>query len=170
VSRELAAVEGRGVEAAADWGNLSSPENYVGYDRTENFASPGGALLDQRQIYTAPARLSLNHWALAGDWTMGHQALVLNEANGRIVYRFHARDLHLVLAPAAADRPVRFRITIDGAPPGEAHGVDVDAEGRGSVREARLYQLVRQASAITDRTFEIEFLDPGVRAYVFTFG
>ena len=170
ISQELVSVAGRGVEAAADWDSLRSPENYVGYDRTENFASPGGAAPDQRRVYTAPARLSLNHWALAGDWTMGRQALVLNEANGRITYRFHARDLHFVMGPAARGAPVRFRVLVDGQPPGAAHGVDVDAQGNGTVTEPRLYQLIRQTQPIMERQFEIEFLDPGVEALAFTFG
>jgi hypothetical protein len=170
ISPELVSVAGRGVEAAADWDSLRSSENYVGSDRTENFASPGGAAPDQRRVYSAPARLSLNHWALAGDWTMGRQALMLNEANGRIAYRFHARDLHLAMGPVARGGPVRFRVRIDGQPPGAAHGVDVDEQGIGTVTEPRLYQLIRQPQPIMDRQFEIEFLDPGVEALVFTFG
>jgi thiol-disulfide isomerase/thioredoxin len=170
VSQQLVSVAGRGVEAEADWGNLRSPENYVGYERTENFASPGGAARDQRRVYDAPARLSVNQWALAGDWTVGRQAIMMNEANGRIVYRFHARDLHLVMGAAAPGSAVRFRVRIDGQPPGAAHGVDVDDQGMGMVAEPRLYQLIRQPGAIMDRQFEIEFLDPGVEALAFTFG
>jgi thiol-disulfide isomerase/thioredoxin len=170
VNRDLVSVAGRGVEAAPDWDTLRSPETYVGYARTRNFASPGGAAPNQRRVYTAPARLSLNHWALAGDWTMGLEALRLNEANGRITYRFHARDLHLVLDPTAGGAPVRFRVRIDGQPPGAAHGVDLDAQGIGMVTEPRLYQLIRQAPPIMERRFEIEFLDPGVEALAFTFG
>jgi hypothetical protein len=158
------------VEAPADWGNLHSPENYVGYERTKNFASPGGIVPEQQHVYTPPARLSLNHWALAGDWTIGYQALVLNEAGGRITYRFHARDLHLVMGPATPDTTVRFRVLVDGEPPGAAHGVDVDDQGIGTMTEPRLFQLVRQPRPIADRLFEIEFLDPGVQALVFTFG
>ena len=170
IGPELVAVDGRGIEAAADWGSLKSPENYVGYDRTENFASPGGAVLDQRRVYAVPARLRLNQWALSGDWTVGKQATVLDKANGRIVYRFHARDLHLVMRPAAPGKPVRFRVLIDGQPPGAAHGGDVDAQGYGTVTEQRLYQLIRQSQPIADRQFEIEFLDSGVEAFAFTFG
>ncbi|HEX7741594.1 MAG TPA: cytochrome c biogenesis protein DipZ, partial [Sphingobium sp.] len=170
IARDVVAVEPRGVEAAADWDSLKSPENYLGYGRTENFASPGGAALDKRRAYTAPARLRLNHWALAGDWTVEKQASVLNEANGRIVYRFHARDLHLVMGPAARRTSVRFRVLIDGQPPGAAHGIDVDEQGNGTVAEQRLYQLIRQPKPIADRQFEIEFLDPGVEAFAFTFG
>jgi thiol-disulfide isomerase/thioredoxin len=170
IGQELVAVDGRGAEAAPDWGSLKSPENYVGYERTENFASPGGAVLAKRRVYAAPARLRLNQWALSGDWTMGKQATSLNKANGRIVYRFHARDLHLVMGPATRGTSVRFRVLIDGQPPGAAHGIDVDDQGNGTATEQRLYQLIRQPKPIADRQFEIEFLDPGVEAFAFTFG
>jgi len=170
VGHELVSVDARGAEVAADWGNLKSPENYVGYERTENFASPGGAVLAKPRVYAAPAQLKLNHWGLSGDWTMQKQATVLNKANGRIAYRFHARDLHLVMGPAAPGTSVRFRVLIDGQPPGAAHGVDVDDQGNGKVTEQRLYQLIRQAKPIADRQFEIEFLDSGVEAFAFTFG
>jgi thiol-disulfide isomerase/thioredoxin len=170
ISQELVSVVGRGVEAPADWDSLRSPENYVGYERTQNFASPGGVAMDQGRVYSAPARLGLNHWALSGDWTVGRQAIMLNESNGRIAYRFHARDLHLVLGPAARGAPVRFRVLVDGQPPGAAHGLDVDAQGNGMVTEPRLYQLIRQPGPIMDRQLEIEFLDPGVEAFAFTFG
>jgi thiol-disulfide isomerase/thioredoxin len=170
IGHELVSVDARGAEAAADWGNLKSPENYVGYERTENFASPGGAVLDKRRVYAAPARLRLNHWALSGDWTVGQQATVLNKANGRIAYRFHARDLHLVMGPSAPGASVRFRVLIDGKPPSVAHGGDVDEQGNGTVAEQRLYQLIRQPKPIADRQFEIEFLDSGVEAFAFTFG
>ena len=163
-------VDGRGVEAAADWASLKSPENYLGHGRTANFASPGGAVADKRRIYAIPARMRLNHWALAGDWTIRSSATVLNEPNGRIAYRFHARDLHLVMAPAAPGRAARFRVRIDGQPPGVAHGIDVDEKGNGTVTEPRLYQLIRQPKPIVDRQFEIEFLDSGVEAFAFTFG
>jgi thiol-disulfide isomerase/thioredoxin len=170
IGRDLVSVDPGGVEAAADWDSLWSPENYLGYGRTENFASPGGAILGRRHGYTAPAELRLNHWALSGDWTMEEQATTLTTANGRIAYRFHARDLHLVMGPAARGTSVRFRVGIDGQPPGAAHGVDVDDHGNGTVTEPRLYQLVRQPGPITDRTFEITFLGPDVQAYAFTFG
>jgi hypothetical protein len=170
VGQELVSVNARGAEAAADWNSLKSPENYVGYDRTENFASPGGAVLDKRRIYAVPARLRLNQWALSGDWTVGKQATVLNKANGRIAYRFHARDLHLVMGPAARGTSVRFRVLIDGKPPGAAHGIDVDDQGNGTVKEQRLYQLIRQPRPIAERQFEIEFLDSGVETFAFTFG
>jgi thiol-disulfide isomerase/thioredoxin len=170
VRREPVAVEGRGIEAAADWSNLKSPENYVGYDRTQNFSSPGGAALNQPRAYSLPDRLSLNDWALSGDWTLTKQASVLNKPNGRIAYRFHARDLHLVMGPSAAGTPVRFRVRIDGQAPGAAHGIDVDEQGNGTLAEQRLYQLVRQPGPIADRLFEIEFLDAGAEAFAFTFG
>ena len=170
IDHELVSVDARGAEAAADWGSLKSPENYVGHERTENFASPGGAALDKRRVYAAPAQLRLNQWALSGDWTVGKQAIVLNQANGRIAYRFHARDLHLVMGPAAPGTPARFRVLIDGQPPGAAHGIDVDDQGNGTVTGPRLYQLIRQPKRIADRQFEIEFLDPGVEAFAFTFG
>ena len=166
---DLVSVEGRGVEAPADWDSLRSPENYVGYERTENFVSPGG-VRDKSRIHAIPARLKLNEWGLTGDWTVERGAAVLNKANGRIVYRFHARDLHLVMRPATRGKSVRFRVLIDGQPPGVGHGIDVDSQGNGAVVEPRLYQLIRQPQPIADRQFEIEFLDPGVAALAFTFG
>jgi thiol-disulfide isomerase/thioredoxin len=166
----LVSVEARGVEAPGDWASLRSPENYTGYERTENFASPGGAVPGKAHVYTVPARLPLNQWALSGDWTMEEEATTLNTANGQIACRFHARDLNLVTGSAASVSPVRFRTLIDGQPPGEAHGIDVDVEGNGTVTQQRLYQLIRQPGPITDRIFEITFLDPGAQAYSFTFG
>jgi thiol-disulfide isomerase/thioredoxin len=170
IGQDLVSVDGRGVEAAADWDSLRSPENYLGYQRTENFASFNGAVLETPHVYVAPARLRLNQWALAGDWTVRAQDTVLNQAEGRIAYRFHARDLHLVMGPAARGTPVRFQVLLDGQPPGAAHGSDVDDQGNGTVTEPRLYQLIRQPGPVSDRTFEITFLDPGVHAYAFTFG
>lgn len=170
VGHELVSVNGGGVEAAPDWGSLKTPENYLGYERSENFASPGGAVPDKRRVYTAPARLRLNQWALSGDWTIGKQPAVLNEGNGRIACRFHARDLHLVMGPRVRGTTVQFRVLIDGQSPGAARGIDVDAEGNGTVTEPRLYQLIRQPKPITDRQFEIEFLSPGVEVFAFTFG
>jgi thiol-disulfide isomerase/thioredoxin len=167
---ELVSVDAGGLEAPADWDSLRSPENYTGYERTENFASPGGAVLGRRHAYTAPAELRRNHWALSGDWTMEAQATTLNTANGQIAYCFHARDLHLVMGPAGQGTSVRFRVLIDGQPPGAAHGDDVDDQGNGTVTEQRLHQLIRQPGPITDRTFEITFLDPEVQAFSFTFG
>ena len=170
IGDELVSVDPRGIEVAADWDSLRSPETYVGYDRTENFASPGGTVLGVPRVYTAPAQLRLNQWALSGDWTMGKQATVLNQANGRITYHFQARDLHLVMRPAASGTSVRFRVLIDGQPPSAAHGVDVNDQGNGTVTEERLYQLIRYPEPIVDRQFEITFLDPGVQIYAFTFG
>jgi hypothetical protein len=138
IGHELVAVDARGVEAAADWNSLQSPENYVGYERTENFASPGGAVSGKPHVYAASAQLGLNEWCLAGDWTVGNETVMLNKANGRIVYRFHARDLHLVMGPAATGTSVRFRVFIDGKPPGAAHGIDVDDQGNGTAVTAPL--------------------------------
>ena len=168
--REMVSVEARGIEAPADWASLRTPETYAGYERAENFASPGGAVPGKRHAYQVPADLRLNYWALSGDWTMDEQATTLDEAGGLIAYRFHARDLHMVMGPASPDAPVRFRVTIDGQPPGPAHGADVDDQGHGTVAEQRLHQLIRQPGPITDRTFEITFLDPGAQAFSFTFG
>jgi thiol-disulfide isomerase/thioredoxin len=170
IGHDLVSVDARGVEAAADWDSLWSPENYLGYGRTENFASSNGAVLDTPHGYVPPARLALNQWALAGNWTVGRQAVVLNQAEGRIVYRFHARDLHLVMGPAGPGTPARFRVLLDGQPPGAAHGTDVDDQGDGTVTQPRLHQLLRQPGPISDRTLEATFLDPGVQAYAFTFG
>jgi thiol-disulfide isomerase/thioredoxin len=170
IGDDLVSVDPRGVEAAADWGSLKSPENYLGYERTQNFASPGGAMVDKPSMYDLPARLRLNDWALSGDWTMKAAAVVLNKANGRIAYRFHARDLHLVMGSAGAGTSARFRVLIDGQPPGAAHGADIDPQGNGTATEQRLYQLIRQPKPIADRQFEIEFLDPAAEAYAFTFG
>jgi hypothetical protein len=170
VGPELVSVDARGIEAAADWAALRSPENYTGYERTENFASPGGAVPGGPHIYAAPERLRLNHWALTGDWTMGGQASTLNTAGGQIACRFHARDLHLVAGPAAPATSVPFRVLLDRQPPGADHGTDCDGQGNGTVTHPRLHQLIRQRGPVTERTFEITFLDPGVQAYAFTFG
>ena len=170
VGGELVMVDASGVEAAADWVSLKSPESYLGYERAESFASPGGAVANKRHGYAAPKRLRLNQWALSGDWTIAAQAAVLNEPGGRIVDRFHARDLHLVMGAAAPGGSVRFRALIDGETPGAAHGIDIDEHGNGTVAEPRLYQLIRQPRPIADRQVDIEFLDPGVAAFVFTFG
>jgi hypothetical protein len=169
IGQDLVVVDPGGVEVAADWDSLWSPENYLGYARTEHFASPDGAVLDTPQVYAVPGRLRLNQWALSGDWTMERQAIALNAPDGEIVYRFHARDLHLVMGPPARGTSVRFRVSLDGQPPGAAHGVDVDEAGNGTVTEPRLYQLIRQPDPVTERTFEITFLDAGVQTYAFTF-
>ena len=164
------AIRVEGTQVAPDENNLRSSETYIGYDKASNFASSGGIREDARSLYRAPSALALNHWSLSGDWTVGGEFATLNAASGTVSHRFHARDLHLVLGPSVQGQPVRFRITIDGKPPGADHGTDVDADGFGSVRDERLYQLVRQAGPVTERTFEIEFLDAGVHAYAFTFG
>ncbi len=163
-------VEARGIEIAGDWHNVRSGETYVGLARAQGFASPGLAAIDEPREYTVPARLHLNEWALAGDWTLGREEAVSNAANGRIAYRFHARDLHLILTPPAPHTSARFRVGLDGKAPGAAHGLDVDEDGNGVVTEPRLYQLIRQRGEITDRLFEIELLDPGAGALCFTFG
>jgi hypothetical protein len=170
VGHDLVSVNASGIEAAADWGSLKSPENYVGYERTENFASPGGVVANEPQVYSAPDQLSLNHWALSGEWTVGREATRLSDADGSIVYRFHARDLNLVMGPTAKGTSARIRALVDGQPPGAAQGGDVDEQGNGTVGEQRLYQLIRQPGPIADRTFEITFPDAGVEAYAFTFG
>jgi thiol-disulfide isomerase/thioredoxin len=169
VERELVSVEGLGVEAEADWDHLRTPETYLGYERSEHFASPDGAAFDERRAYELPERLEFNHWALAGEWTIGGENVVLDKAGGSIAYRFHARDAHLVLSPGARE-PIPFRVLLDGEAPGPSHGVDVDEDGNGLLREGRLYQLVREHDAVRERTLEIMFFEPGAEAYVFTFG
>jgi thiol-disulfide isomerase/thioredoxin len=164
------AVHPRDAEMAADLANMKSPETYVGAEKAQNFASPGGAILEKPATYAVPARLMLNHWALSGVWTVGKNSAALNEAKGRIVYRFHARDLNLVMGPPSRGAAVRFRVLINGKPPGATHGSDVDADGNGTANEQRLYQLIRQPKPIVDREFEIEFLDPGIEVFSFTFG
>jgi hypothetical protein len=165
-----APVAATGFERSADWPNVKSPEIYLGHDRGEGFASPGGASLARRRAYTVPSRLALNRWALDGDWTIEGQPASLGSATGRIVCRFHARDVHLVMGPARRDDRVRFRVSLDGRPPGSARGLDVGDDGAGAVTSQRLHQLIRQAGPIAERTFEITFLDPGVEAFAFTFG
>ena len=164
----MATATAEGAEIAAARASLRSPETYIGYGRAENFVSPGGFARDAAKTY-GPAPLALNHWSLEGRWKVGRQSAVLESEDGEIAFRFHARDLHLVLG-ARGDRPVRFRVTIDGEPPGEDAGVDVAADGSGVVRGERLYQLVRQEGPVRERTFRIRFLDPGVEAFAFTFG
>jgi thiol-disulfide isomerase/thioredoxin len=163
-------VHGQGAQAAADTSDIHSPETYIGYARAAHLASPGGIKRDAEQIYTEPTHLQLNEWGLAGKWVDHQQVAVLKSAGGKIVFRFHARDLHLVLGPSADGKPVHFRVTIDGQAPGANHGVDTDAEGNGVVTDHRLYQLVRQKGSIADHTFVIEFQEPGVQAFSFTFG
>ncbi len=170
VSDAVVPVVGTGPQAAPDWRDLGSEETYVGFAKAAGFASGGGLRADRPSLYQPPHRLGRNTWSLAGTWTVGGEFAALSGAPGAIAYRFHARDLNLVLAPPADGRSVRFRVRIDGSDPGPDHGFDVDARGWGRVQDARLYQLVRQSRPVADRTFEIEFLDPGARAYVFTFG
>jgi hypothetical protein len=167
---ELVSVDPQGPEVAADWGSLGSGETYLGYRRTDGFASPGGLTPNEARSYDIPDRLRRNYWALAGDWTATPEAVVLNEPNGRIARHFEARDVHLVMGPPARGSSVRFRVLIDGAPAGAAAGSDVDADGSGQLIEQRMYQLIRQHGPITDRLFEIEFLDAGAEGFAFTFG
>jgi thiol-disulfide isomerase/thioredoxin len=169
IDNELVSVAPDGFEAQADWTNLRSPETYLGYAQGQNLDSPDGIAYDEPRSYVAPESLQLNTWALAGNWTIEARANVLNEPGGRIAFRFHARDVHLVLR-SRAGTAVPFRVAVDGEAPGASHGLDVDEEGTGTLIQPRLYQLVREPGSITDRTFEIAFLDPGVEAYVFTFG
>jgi cytochrome c biogenesis protein CcdA/thiol-disulfide isomerase/thioredoxin len=167
---DMVSVSATGAEAASDAADVKSPETYIGFARSENFASPGGAVGDKPQDYTTGDLKQLNDWGLSGDWTVGGQSATLNKTYGAIAFRFHARDLHLVLGPSADGKPVRFRVAIDGAAPGESHGSDTNADGEGMVTEHRLYQLVRQSGPVTDHTFSIQFLDPDVQAFAFTFG
>jgi cytochrome c biogenesis protein CcdA/thiol-disulfide isomerase/thioredoxin len=161
----------QGSSLVADFDDIDSPETYVGYERAFGLDSPGGPVRDVSHEYDAPREgLPQNAWGFEGIWTVGPEKAVLDKAPGGLVYRFHARDLHLVLGPGTDGTPVRFRVSVDGVPPGDNHGVDINAQGEGSVSERRLYQLVRQSHEVKDRTFEIEFLDPGVQAYAFTFG
>jgi thiol-disulfide isomerase/thioredoxin len=170
VSDKPVSVAASGLEVAADWDDLQSPESYLGFERTPNFASPGRIAFDEPRVYESPGRLRLNEWALAGDWTVRKGAVVLNKAGGQIVYRFHARDLNLVMGPATSGAPVRFRVLLNGQPPGASHGDDVDESGVGTVKEQRLYQLIRQPKPIIDQEFKIEFLGPNIAAFDFTFG
>jgi Thioredoxin like C-terminal domain len=170
VSDDLISIVPEGVEAQADWGTVGSPETYVGYQQGSNFASPEGVTVDDARTYSVPDPLELNSWALSGYWTVEGRATVLNQAGGAIAFRFHARDVNLVLRSKTPDAPVPFRVLLDGAPPGAAHGLDVDDEGNGTLVRPRMYQLIRQPGAIADRTFEIRFDGAGVEAYVFTFG
>ncbi|MDB5983728.1 MAG: ahpC/TSA family protein [Pseudomonas sp.] len=170
VSKDVVVADAKGVQASADNAEMNSPETYLGYDRAENFASPGNQVSDKAHAYDAPKQPALNQWGLDGQWTAKSEQVTLEQAHGKIIYRFHARDLHLVLGPGADGKPVRFKVSIDGAAPGQNHGTDINADGSGTVTEQRLYQLVRQSGPVTDHTFSIEFIDPGVQAYAFTFG
>jgi thiol-disulfide isomerase/thioredoxin len=173
IDRDLVSPVGSGATAAPDWNNLKSGENYLGLERTQNFASPGGAIPRRRHSYAFPEHLRLNRWAVAGEWTLRTDAAVAQggfAGNSRLVYRFHARDLHLVMGPSTPGAAVRFRVTLNGQPPRNAHGTDTDQLGFGTVTGQRLYQLIRQAAPVVERDFEIEFLDPGAELFAFTFG
>jgi len=165
-----ASLSGAGIEAAPDWTDERSPETYVGYGQAQNFASPERVHKDSSQIFSAPGKLSLNDWGLSGSWNVNVESAVLQAVPGRIVFRFHSRDLNLVLAPAKDRKPVRFVVRLDGTAPAEDSGLDTGPDGSGEIREPRLYQLIRQKGPIVDRTFEIEFLDLGAHALDFTFG
>ena len=169
VAGGVVAPDAPGAQAAPDLDNVRSPETYVGYAQADRFASPGGAQIGTSHAYSV-GKLGLNEWGLSGQWTIEAEQATLDHADGSIVYRFHARDLHLVLGPAADGRAVRFIVTIDGKPPGDSHGADTDAHGNGAITQTRLYQLVRQAGTVGEHTFEIRFLDAGAHAYAFTFG
>jgi thiol-disulfide isomerase/thioredoxin len=170
VADDLVTVGDEGFEAQADWGTLGSPETYLGYEQAQGFVSASRAEFDEPQSLGVPDRLDRNQWALSGNWTLGPGASVLNEADGRLVFRFHARDVNLVMAPPEQGSSIPFRVAVDGEPPGEAHGLDVDEQGNGTLDRPRLHQLIRERRSITDRTFEITFGAPGAEAYCFTFG
>jgi len=170
VAENVVSVAPQGFEAQADWANLESPETYLGYEQGRSLASPGRPALDEPRTYETPPALGLNQWALAGEWTIERRACVLDQPGGRLAFRFHARDVHLVAGPRSRDATVPVRVLLDGEPPGEAHGLDVDDRGHGTIAEQRLHQLVRQPGPIADRTLEITFLAADVEAYVFTFG
>lgn len=169
IEHELVSVKGLGVEAEADWDHLRTPETYLGYGRTAQFALPVGAAFDKSHAYQLPERLPLNQWALSGEWTIGPENVVLDRAGGNIAFRFHARDAHLVLSSGELE-PIPFRVLLDGQAPGPSHGVDVDEDGNGELRDGRMYQLVREHDTVHEQTLEITFLEPGAGAYAFTFG
>jgi thiol-disulfide isomerase/thioredoxin len=169
IERGLVSVQGSGVEAEADWDNLGTPETYLGYGRGERFASPQEVVPDERQAYGLPESLGSNQWALAGEWTIGREPVMLAEQNGSITFRYQARDAHLVLSAGAAG-PIPFRVLIDGEAPGVSHGVDVDEKGSGLLQDGRLYQLIRERHSVRERTLKISFLEAGAEAYAFTFG
>lgn len=167
---QLTDIQPDGAEAAADWSNVGSPENYVGYGQTQGFASPGGIISDKTASYAMPPNLQLNQWALTGEWNISRERILLTGKQGKLVYRFHARDLNLILGPAAKGSAIKFRVTIDRNIPGESHGLDIDENGNGTITEPRMYQLIRQHGPIIDRDFQIEFLMPKAEVYDFTFG
>lgn len=169
VPRDLSSVEPKGAEVAADWKDLKSPENYLGYERTNNFVSRDGAIEDKHHLYVAPSSLRLNHWALSGDWIVGRQSTISTQAHAKISFEFHARDLNLVMGPAHGT-PIYFRVLIDGKPVGAAAGIDLDGQGNGALTEQRMYQLIRQTQPIIDHEISIEFLDAGTEVFSVTFG
>ena len=169
IDRELVSVEGVGVEAEADWDHLRSPETYLGYGNATNFASPGGVAYDERRTYELPSKLRFNQWALTGEWTTGIESVVGDEPGCSVAFRFEARDAHLVMAAGTAE-PVPFRVHVNDEAPGLSHGVDVNDEGDGLLREGRMYQLIREHDKVRERTLRVTFTEPGAQAYVFTFG
>jgi thiol-disulfide isomerase/thioredoxin len=170
VADDLVCVTPRGFEVQADWADLKTPETYLGYEQAQNFESPDGVGYDEARTYFVPDPLRLNRWALSGDWTIERGSSVLNAPDGGISFRFHARDVHLVMGPRSPGTSVPFRVLLDGQPPGDSHGLDVDEQGQGTLVRQRLYQVIRVTGPIEDRTFEINFLDPGAEAFAFTFG
>jgi thiol-disulfide isomerase/thioredoxin len=170
IENGLVSISSSGAEAAPDWQSLGSPELYLGYDRTTSFSSPEGIELNTAQLYAFPDSLRLNHWALSGTWTVGRGASTLQDSSGKVRIRFQARDVHLVMGPSSSGKPIRFRVLVDGQPPGADHGVDVDEQGAGTVIEPRMYQLIRQTKPVVERTFEVEFFDSGVEIFSFTYG
>jgi thiol-disulfide isomerase/thioredoxin len=170
VGDELVSVTPEGFEVQADWANLKTPETYVGYQQGQNFASAADLVIDDPWTYSVPEPLNPNEWALAGRWAVESRASVSQEPDAKIAFRFHARDVNLVMGPRPREASIPFRVTVDAEPPGDAHGFDVDEQGNGTVHQQRLYQLVREPGAIMDRTVELTFLEPGAEAYCFTFG
>jgi thiol-disulfide isomerase/thioredoxin len=170
IDQDLVAVEPRGLEVAADWRTLRSPESYVGYGQSAGFASDDVAVFDEPHVYAAAPRLPLNDWDLSGNWTVGRHAAVMNEPDGRVAFQFHARDVNLVMGPVSKGASIPFRVYLDGQVADRAPGTDVEPDGRGIVTDQRTYQLIRQPGSIAERRFEIEFLDAGVEVYCFTFG
>jgi hypothetical protein len=170
VSGKTVELQPDGFEAAADWKNVQSPENFLGYSRTEGFASPQRVVNDKQVLFSIPKQLKLNQWALSGEWIMGGENVALIRGQGKLIYRFHARDVNLIMGPSTNGMSVRFRVLIDGMSPGTSHGLDTDSNGSGAVIEQRMYQLIRQSGPIIDKEFEIEFSEPQVEVYDFTFG
>lgn len=169
VDRALVSVTPRGDEAEADWGNLRSPETYLGYGRGSAFTAAFGEVFDESSSYAIPAEQPLNTWSLDGQWTLGKEKVVLDRGGGSIVFRFHARDVHMVMAPGAGE-PIAFRVHVDGEQPGLSHGEDTDGDGNGVLRHGRMYQLIRAHDVAGDRVLQITFGEPGAEAYAFTFG